>query len=489
MYLLLLFKIIFVNAITVKSMSDDYVINNKRFPVDFMFGVATSAYQIEGAWDEDGKGVSIWDHFTHTNSSVIKDKSNGDISCDSYHKIKDDVALLKNLGVNHYRFSIAWTRIIPNGFRGDVNQKGIEYYKTLIKELKDNNIEPLVTLYHWDLPQFLQDLGGFFSDSLSVWFAEYARVCFEAFGEDIKYWVTFNEPKSICNNGYGNGRSAPGIYNPGIGEYICIHNLIKAHAAAYHVYDKEFRDKYHGKVTLVHSVSYCQAKTNSSEDIEAAERNILFNLGWLADPIHFGDYPEVMKSRIAMRSKAEGFIKSRLPEFTEEEKSLNRHTSDYFAINSYNSYFGYAIDEPPIVLPPSIDNDTAVGVTFEKAGDGSFGMGKLLLWIKDRYDNPDMIITENGLMTETETLEDDDRISVVRNCLSRFRDVMDEVKLLGYTLWSVMDNFEWTRGYTAKYGIYHVAFNDPNRTRTEKKSGAWYKELIKTRCLTNECVE
>ncbi|XP_050504819.1 myrosinase 1-like isoform X1 [Diabrotica virgifera virgifera] len=487
--MLLNFRVLILTVSFSNILAEDYVINNKRFPADFMFGVATSAYQVEGGWNEDGKGVNIWDYFTHRNSSVIRDKNNGDIACDSYHRIKEDIAILKDLGVSHYRFSISWPRILPNGFRDEVNQKGIDYYKNLIKELKDNNIEPLVTLYHWDLPQFLQDLGGFFSSSLEVWFAEYARICFEAFGKDVKYWVTFNEPSSICNNGYGKGKFAPGIYNPGIGEYLCIHNLLNAHAAAYHVYDKEFRSTYNGKVTTVHSISYCQPKTNTTEDIEAADQKMQFNLGWMADPIYFGDYPEIMKTRIATRSKLEGFIESRLPEFTEEQKERLKNTSDYFAVNSYDSYFAFAIPEPAIVLPPSLDADSGVGGTKEGIGDGSFGMGKLLLWIKDRYNNPDMIITENGLMTQTETLEDDDRISMVKNCLSRFRDVMDQVNLLGYTLWSVMDNFEWTRGYTAKYGIYHVDFNNSNRTRTPKKSAEWYKHVIQTRCLTDICVD
>ncbi|VEN50232.1 unnamed protein product [Callosobruchus maculatus] len=195
-------------------------LNTKSFPKGFKFGVATSSYQIEGGWNEDGKGEHIWDRLVHKGPFTVKNNDTGDVACDSYHKYKEDVVMLKELGVNHYRFSLSWSRLLPNGFANKVNKAGVQYYKNLIKELKDNGIEPLVTLYHWDLPQPLQELGGFLNSNIV----------------DCN-WFTFNEPVMICEIGYGYGYSAPLIKSPGIGEYICGKNLLLAHARAWHIYN------------------------------------------------------------------------------------------------------------------------------------------------------------------------------------------------------------------------------------------------------------
>lgn len=213
-----------------------------------MLGVANAATQIEGGWNEDGKSESIWDHFAHNFPEKIADKSNADIACDSYHKYKEDVALIKAMGLNHYRLSIAWTRVLPTGRTDNVNEAGVQYYKNVFKELRDNGIIPMVTLYHWDLPQILQEeMGGFMNESIADLFGDYARFCFETFGEDAKWWVTINEPKQVCQVGYGAGRYAPGIKSNGVGDYVCAKNLLLAHARAWHIYDEEFREKNQGK--------------------------------------------------------------------------------------------------------------------------------------------------------------------------------------------------------------------------------------------------
>lgn len=222
-------------------------INNRKFPDYFKFGASNAAPQIEGAYLTDGKTETIWDHFAHTRPDKIADHSNLDVAADSYHKYKEDVAALKAVGVDSYRISFAWARILPTGYVNEINPAGVQYYKNLIKELKDNNIEPMVTLYHWDLPQVLEDkLGGWLNESVSDLFVEYARLCFKLFGDDVKWWVTINEPKQICMGGYEGAGLAPGVLSLGIGGYVCAKNILLAHAKAYHMYDKEFRSKQQG---------------------------------------------------------------------------------------------------------------------------------------------------------------------------------------------------------------------------------------------------
>ena len=196
-----------------------------HFPPDFIWGAATAAYQIEGGWNEDGKGPSIWDVFTKEDGHII-DNSSGDVACDSYHKYKEDVQLLVGMGVDSYRFSISWSRVLPNGI-GEKNQAGIDYYNNLINELLSNGIEPAVTLYHWDLPQALHVQGGWLNSSITEWFEEYSRLCFTEFGDRVKYWITLNEPRETSLQGYGNGAHAPGIVGEGTTAYIAAHNQIR----------------------------------------------------------------------------------------------------------------------------------------------------------------------------------------------------------------------------------------------------------------------
>lgn len=224
--------------------------DNRKFPPDFSFGVATSAYQIEGGWNADGKGENIWDHMSHSPRSLILNNQTGDIACDSYGKYKEDVQMLKNLGVNHYRFSISWSRVLPTGYTNVINEAGVQYYRNLVSELMANNITPYVTLYHWDLPQPLQDLGGWPNPLLSDIYAEFARIMFSLLGDQVKNWFTFNEVKQICEEGYGIGNKAPGIKSSGIAEYRCGHTVILAHAKAYRIYDKLFREKQGGKLQI-----------------------------------------------------------------------------------------------------------------------------------------------------------------------------------------------------------------------------------------------
>lgn len=223
--------------------------------------MGTSAYQTEGAWNEDGRSESIWDHYVHTNPTKVADESNGDIACDSYHKYKEDVALAKRLGVNVFKISLSWSRILPKGFAHEVNPEGIRFYNELIDELIDNNIEPIVVLYHWDLPQILQEFGGWANKELVEVFADYARVAFENFGDRVKYWITHNE---ACS-GYGDGDSAPAVNVSGVVDYLCYYVATLSHAKVYHLYNEAFREKQNGRLEILSNFGYyspviCKAK-------------------------------------------------------------------------------------------------------------------------------------------------------------------------------------------------------------------------------------
>ncbi|VEN50233.1 unnamed protein product [Callosobruchus maculatus] len=489
-------KVAALFCFTVITFINVNALNTKPFPKDFKFGVATAAYQIEGGWNEDGKGENIWDHLVHTNPTAVANNDTGDTACDSYHKYKEDVAMLKYLGVSHYRFSLSWTRLLPNGFANKVNQRGVQYYKNLIKELKDNGIQPLVTLYHWEMPQTLQELGGFLNNNFIDWFGDYAELCFKLFGDDVTNWLTFNEPGPICQHGYGLGDLAPLYKSPGIGEYICGKNLVLAHARAWHIYDDLFRSKQKGSVGIVIDSRWFEPETNKTEDIQAAEVMRHFVWGTYINPLINGDHSSIVKEKIAKRSKQQGFKRSRLPEFTEEEQKYLKGTLDIIGLNHYSTYLISAQKHPdPDAMGFYVDCEAVARQSddWEKGGTDwmrvvPWGIRKLLKWIKHTFNNPKIMITENGFCDNKDKLLDDDRrINYIKTYLSNIRDAMDKdgVNVVGYTLWSLMDNFEWTLGYTQKFGIYHVDFNSPNRTRTKKKSADYYKKVIATRCLTD----
>ncbi|XP_056640977.1 myrosinase 1-like [Diorhabda sublineata] len=474
--------------------------SNKRFPKDFMFGVATSAYQIEGAWNEDGKSENIWDYALHKYPNLTVDYTNGDVACDSYHNVAADVAILKELGVQHYRFSIPWTRILPRGFQSEINMEAVIHYQNFIKKLKKNGIEPMVTLYHWDLPQSLQNLGGFLNDSLPEWFVDYAKVCFHFFGSDVKYWITFNEPVHICLGGYGYGYFAPNIYGEALWIYRCIYNVLLAHARTWHLYDEEFRLIQKGKLAMSLNNDVYIPASNKETDIEAADRLLQFMLGIFANPLYVGDFPEIVKFRVAERSKAEGRTQSRLPELTQEEIAYIKGTSDFFAFNVYTAYKVADLDyEPPITNPPTISGDQGVTIfqpPYWENTTASFikvvpWTGRYIFkWIKHLYKNPEIFVTENGYPTHGNQL-DDRRIFYIKNYLNDILNSIyeDNITFLGYTVWSLMDNFQWNFGYTNQFGLYAVDFKSPNKIRTPRPSAGFYRRIIESRCLVNNCVD
>ncbi|KYM77705.1 Myrosinase 1 [Atta colombica] len=473
--------------IVMHSFADNRLLS---FPKDFLFGAASSAYQIEGGWNEGGKGESVWDKFAHEHPDLIIDGSNGDVACDSYHKYKEDVQLLKNMGVDFYRFSISWPRVLPTGYANVINQEGLDYYKNLTNELLANGIEPFVTLFHWDHPTVFENMGGWTNEMMVEWISDYARIIFKELGPKVKYFMTINEPAVICNQGYADNRKAPGKKLGAPGKYLCMHNILKAHAKIYHIYDTEFREQQKGQIGIVVSCSGAFPKTPS--DTEAVDAYFQFNCGWVAHPVFSkdGDYPEIMKKHIAENSKLDGFPRSLLPKFSPEWVQYIKGTSDFFALNHYTSRLVETV--PPKQGQAWYDYSgvkASVDPSWPKSASDWLrvvpaGFRELIKKISREYDNPTIFITENGFSDKCCTI-DYLRISYLDSYMKEMLTAIQKYgcKVKGYAVWSLLDNYEWQSGYTERFGLVYVNFTDPNRTRTPKRSMNWYKNVIKTRKL------
>ncbi len=461
--------------------ADVFALQPPVFGPDFLWGVATSAYQIEGAFDEDGRGVSIWDTFSKQQGKITGE-GNGDVACDHYHKYMEDIQLMQDLGVTHYRFSIAWPRIMPTG-QAPVNEAGVAFYTKLVDALLAAGIEPAITLYHWDLPQGLEDQGGWQSAETAAVFGKYADVMFGALGDKVKLWFTLNEPWSVAVLGHGLGVHAPGVQDQRKAVYEAGHNQLLAHAAAAKVYREKYQATQGGKLGIVLSTQFKDALCDSSQaDKDAAERNLQFYLGWFAAPIFKGDYPAVMKERAG----------ERLPVFTDAQKEDLKNSVDFLGINTYSS---------------SLVTDRAGGdggyfddLATKSSGDPSWpkgdsswlwiapaGMRKLLRWVKEEYDSPIIYVTENGVDVQGEeawegekVTKDEVRVNYLNDYISEMGKAMrfDEVDVRGYFVWSLLDNFEWSEGYGSRFGLVRVDYEEDQK-RTPKQSFHSYADLIK----------
>ncbi|TDG99710.1 hypothetical protein EPR50_G00197820 [Perca flavescens] len=458
------------------------------FPREFAWGAATAAYQIEGGWQADGKGPNIWDTFCHEKGRVFEEH-NGDVACNSYELWEKDLECIQQLGLTHYRLSLSWARLLPDGTTSHVNQKGVQYYNKVIDDLLACNVSPMVTLYHLDLPQALQGQGGWKSPDIATLFDSYAKFCFQTFGDRVKLWITINEPYVCAKLGHEDGIHAPGLKEPGIAAYLVGHNMLRAHAMAWHSYNSFYRTKQKGAVSLAFNSDWLEPlNAGCTEDIAATERYFAFTLGWFAWPVFVtGDYPELMRSAIDAQSKKTGCSgSSRLPSFSKDEPAI-LGTADFFALNYYTSRKVKAgggcgkmcmvsDQDAEVVLDPSWP---ICGVSWLAVVP--HGLRKLLKYIKDTFNNPAVYITENGFsQVGPLQIEDVQRSGFYKDTILEVAKAIqeDEVNVRGYFAWSLLDNFEWADGFSVRFGLFHVDFADAKRSRTIYQSGREYAKII-----------
>ncbi|KAL2780138.1 beta-klotho [Daubentonia madagascariensis] len=442
------------------SVNESQLFLYDTFPKNFFWGVGTGAFQVEGSWKNDGKGPSIWDHFIHTHLKNVN-STNG--SSDSYIFLEKDLSALDFIGVSFYQFSISWPRLFPDGRVGVANVKGLRYYNTLLDALVLRNIEPVVTLYHWDLPLALQEeYGGWKNDSIIDIFNDYATYCFQTFGDRVKYWITIHNPYLVAWHGYGTGMHAPGETGNLAAVYAVGHNLIKAHSKVWHNYNINFRPHQKGWLSITLGSHWIEPnRSENMMDILKCQQSMVSVLGWFANPIHGdGDYPEEMKKLLSI-----------LPLFSEAEKNEVRGTADFFAFS-----FG-----PNNFKPLN---------TMAKMGQNvSLNLREVLNWIKLEYDNPRILIAENGWFTDSHVkTEDTTAIYMMKNFLNQVLQAirLDEIQVFGYTAWSLLDGFEWQDAYTTRRGLFYVDFNSKQKERKPKSSARYYKQIIRENGFTLE---
>ena len=444
------------------------------FKKDFAWGVATASQQIEGAYREDGKGLNIWDVYSHE-PETIEDGKSSDIACDHYHLFKDDVKLMSSIGINSYRFSISWSRIFPSG-TGEINEAGVRFYSELIDELITHGIEPYITLFHWDYPYELHRKGGWLNDESVKWFSDYAAKIVELYSNRVTYFITFNEPQCFIGTGYLKAAHAPGLSVPYKDAFQMAHNVLKAHGAAVIAMRKAAKRPI--KIGYAPTYSAHFPATESPEDIEAAKKiffacpklskGVLWNAAWWSDPVLLGKYPE---DGLKM-------YRDYLPEITEDDLRLISQPIDFYAQNIYNGSEIKAGEngEPVVIEYPKNATRTCMGWPITP---------KSLYWgprfLTERYNLP-IYITENGAampdkLTEDGNVHDEDRIEFLSSYLAELeRAANDGVDVRGYFLWSFMDNFEWAKGYEPRFGIVYVDYT--TMKRIPKDSLYWYKSYI-----------
>lgn len=443
------------------------------FPKEFVWGAATASYQIEGAAFEGGRGMSIWDTYSHTPGNTLGGDT-GDVACDSYHRWAEDIALMKQMHLKAYRFSVAWPRIFPNG-TGAVNEEGLTWYSRFVDALLDAGIEPYVTLYHWDLPQALQDKGGWLNADTAKAFAEYARVVTERFRGRVKYYFTLNEPQCNIGIGYGQKRQAPGYGLDDAMTFCAWHTILYGHCLAAAAIRKADPD---AKVGIAPTGRICTPATDSPADIEAARQAMFalqdgdwtFTYNAAMDPIVFGKWPEI-KGGQAQR------VAENIP--AEQLAALPLGKVDFMGMNIYNSITVKAGENgPEFCKRPAGFPRTAIDwpITPESMTWGP-------RFIYERYGLP-IFITENGISCCDRIhldgkVHDPDRIDFLHRYLLALREGAESgTDVRGYFHWSLMDNFEWAHGYNERFGLVYVDYATCDRT--PKDSAAWYTGVVDT---------
>lgn len=442
------------------------------FPQDFIFGVATAAYQVEGAWNEDGKGESIWDRFVRT-PGRIKDGTTGDVACDHYHRFEEDVALMQDLGIQAYRFSISWPRIFPKGW-GEVNERGVAFYRRLIDRLHEAKIQPVVTLYHWDLPQALQEKGGWESEETVQAFVEYAAFLFRIFRHDVALWITHNEPWVIAFLGHYEGWMAPGKRDFSLALSVS-RNLLRAHGLAVQVFRREGVS---GQIGITLNLSPVHPFSEKEEHLLAAKRYDGYLNRWFLDPLFRGSFPEDMLSWY-------GYKGLPFPQLEKEEAQLIAQPLDFLGINYYSRHIVkkglHPVLEIEFFRPKESVYCTMGWEVYPQ------GMYEIIARVAEEYCPGRIYITENGVsFADTPSgegiVEDTGRIAFLRDHLREvLRAIACGYPVQGYFLWSLLDNFEWAQGYTQRFGIVYTDYT--SLRRIPKSSYYWYREVVRTKAL------
>jgi beta-glucosidase len=444
--------------------------SNIRFPADFLWGAATSAYQIEGAVREDGRGETIWDRFCATPGKIFEGHT-GEVACDHYHRFREDVALMRELGLRSYRFSVAWARIFPAG-GGRLNPAGLDFYQRLIDELVAGGITPLLTLYHWDLPQALQDRGGWEARDTAGYFADYAAALFHHLGDRVRLWITHNEPCVAAYIGYGTGEHAPGIRSQAKAVQAA-HHILLSHALAVKAYREQGGAG--GRIGISLDLHPALAASDHPEDRKAAALYDAQQNRWFLDPVFHGRYPQDLLEILQHRNEAP-------PHPEEDLKILAACPVDFLGVNYY---FRQLVRRPQrtgeLYAPVRPDYP---GARFTEMGweEWPDGLYELLKRLDRDYGRPELYVTENGAACPDERMaegriDDQDRVRYLREHIAAAGKALSEgVRLRGYQVWSLLDNFEWAHGYSKRFGLVHV--DRESLRRTPKQSALWYRRLI-----------
>ena len=439
-----------------------------HFPDAFLWGAATSAYQIEGSPLADGAGPSIWQRFSHT-PGLTANGETGDVACDHYRRWADDVRLMKEIGLNAYRFSISWSRVLPEG-RGRVNPQGLGFYERLVDTLLEHGITPNATLYHWDLPAALDDRGGWLNRDVAEWFAEYADVMFRALDGRVRMWATLNEPWVVTDGGYLHGALAPGHKNL-FEAPIASHNLLRSHARAVQAYRATGKHR----VGLVVNLEPKYPASDSPEDLAATRRADAYMNRQYLDPLFHGEYPAELREVFG----------EAWPEWPAEDMALLREPFDFLGVNYYTRSVtrhdprAYPLRAAAVRQPRHAYTET--GWELYPAG-----LTDVLVWVKERYGDMPLYVTENGAafydppQAEDGRVQDPLRVGYYRAHIKAVREAMRRgVDMRGYFAWSLLDNYEWSLGYAKRFGIVHVDYE--TQRRTPKDSARFYGEVIRTR--------
>ena len=438
-----------------------------RFPDGFLWGAATSAFQIEGSPLADGAGASHWYRFSHT-PGRIENGENADVACDHYRRWADDVDLMRTLELAAYRFSVSWSRILPDG-RGRPNPRGLAFYDQLVDRLLANGIRPFPTLYHWDLPAALDDRGGWLNPDIAEQFADYARVMFHALGDRVTMWATLNEPWVVVDAGYLFGVHAPGHKSP-FEAPRAAHHLLLAHGRAV----QAGRSEGNGAIGLVVNLEPKDAASDSPEDLAARERADAYMNRQFLDPVFHGRYPAGLP----------GIFGEAWPEFPAEDFAIIRQRLDFLGINYYTrNVVRHDPDRPPVYASPvHQDGATYTDLGWEVHPES---LRRVLLWVRERYGEIPLYITENGAAfpeparSPVGGLLDAPRVDYLRDHLYAVHAAMTAgVDVRGYFAWSLLDNFEWACGTSKRFGLVHVDF--ATQRRTPKASARFYRDVIRS---------